>query len=104
VLGVCPEAHGDDAAFRPQQEPIQHDRHALQRQQVVPSRAARARKVLGWPKRCELDHAFRREYSYERRKLAQLQGQLGVFLTRAAALAARLAPAGRAWAWTLESF
>jgi hypothetical protein len=32
-------------------------------------------------KRCKLAHAFRWEYSYRRLKLAQLLGQLGVFLT-----------------------
>jgi hypothetical protein len=42
---------------------------------------AGARKVLGWPKRSKLAHAFRWEYSYERLKLAQLLGQLGDFLT-----------------------
>jgi hypothetical protein len=31
--------------------------------------------VLGWPKRCELAHAFLREYSYEKLKLVQLLGQ-----------------------------
>jgi hypothetical protein len=41
----------------------------------------RARKVLGWPKRCRLAHGFRREHSCKRLKLAQLLGQLGVFLT-----------------------
>ena len=40
-----------------------------------------ARKVSGWPKRCKLAHAFLWEYSYKRLKLAQLLGQLGVFLT-----------------------
>ncbi len=40
-----------------------------------------ARKVLGWPKRCKLAHAFLWAYSYKRLKLAQLLGQLGVFLT-----------------------
>jgi hypothetical protein len=39
------------------------------------------RKLLGWPKRHKLAHAFLREYSYKRLKLAQLLGQLGVFLT-----------------------
>ena len=33
------------------------------------------------PKRCKLAHAFRREYSDNRLKLARLLGQLGVFLT-----------------------
>jgi hypothetical protein len=37
--------------------------------------------VLGWPKRCTLGQAFLVEYSYKRWKLAQLLGQLGVFLT-----------------------
>jgi hypothetical protein len=41
-----------------------------------------ARKLLGWPKRCKLARAFLWEYSYKRLELAQLLGQLGVFLTR----------------------
>ena len=41
----------------------------------------KARKVLDWPKRCKLAHAFLWEYSYKRLKLAQLLGQLGGFLT-----------------------
>jgi hypothetical protein len=40
-----------------------------------------ARRVLGWPERYELAHAFLWEYSCKRLKLAQLLGQLGVFLT-----------------------
>jgi hypothetical protein len=40
-----------------------------------------ARKVLGWPKRCRLVHAFLWECSYERLKLPQFLGQQGVFLT-----------------------
>ena len=44
-------------------------------------RGPRAIKVLGWPKRCTLAHAFLWEYSDKRLKLAQLLGQLGVFLT-----------------------
>ena len=40
-----------------------------------------ARKLLGWPKRCKLAHAILWEHSYKRLKLAQLLGQLGVFLT-----------------------
>ena len=40
-----------------------------------------ARKVLGWPKRCKLAHEFLWECSCERLMLAQLLGQLGVFLT-----------------------
>ena len=40
------------------------------------------RKVLVWPRRCKLAHAFLREYSQKRLKLVQLLGQLGVFLTR----------------------
>ena len=39
-----------------------------------------ARKLLGWPKRCKLAHAFLHEYSDKRLKLARLLGQLGVFL------------------------
>jgi hypothetical protein len=42
------------------------------------------RTVLGCPKRCKLAHAFLREYSCKRLKLAQLLGQLGVFFTSAA--------------------
>ena len=45
------------------------------------SRAAGARQVSGWPKRCKLAHAFMWEYSYKRLKLAQLLGRLGVVLT-----------------------
>jgi hypothetical protein len=52
---------------------------------VVDGRRAAARKLLGWPKRCRLAHAFLWEHSYKRLKLAQLLGQLGVFLTCAAA-------------------
>ena len=37
--------------------------------------------MLGWPKRCKLAHAFLWEYRCKRLKLAQLLGQLGVFLT-----------------------
>jgi hypothetical protein len=40
--------------------------------------------VSGWPKRRKLAHAFLREYSDERLKLAQLLGKLGVFLTQVA--------------------
>jgi hypothetical protein len=54
-----------------------------------------ATKVLGWPKRRKLAHAFLWEYSYTRLKLAQPLGQLGVVLTcvgarRRAAAAARM--------------
>ena len=52
----------------------------LERAKVRPA-LARARKVLGWPKRRKLAHAFLREYSYKRLKLAQHLGQLGVLLT-----------------------
>jgi hypothetical protein len=38
--------------------------------------------VLGWPKICKLAYAFLWECSYQRLELAQLLGQLGVFLTR----------------------
>ena len=44
-----------------------------------------ARKLLGWPKRCKLAHAFLWEHSYKRLKLAQLLGQLGVLLAPATA-------------------
>ena len=37
--------------------------------------------MLGWPKRRKLAHALLWEYRYKRLKLAQLLGQLGVFLT-----------------------
>jgi hypothetical protein len=37
--------------------------------------------VLGWPKRSKLAHEFLWEHSWKRLKLAQLRGQLGVFLT-----------------------
>jgi hypothetical protein len=45
----------------------------------------RASKVLGWPTRCKLARVLRWGYSHKRLKLAQLLGQLGVFLTRPAA-------------------
>ena len=48
---------------------------------LLADRALVARNVLGWPKRCKLAHGFMWEYRYERLKLAQLLGQLGVFLT-----------------------
>ena len=51
--------------------------HAVQRGEAL----AAARKVLGWPRRCKLAHAFLRGYSDKKLKLAQLLGQLGVFLT-----------------------
>jgi hypothetical protein len=55
---------------------------------------AGARKVLDWPRRCKLAHAFQWEYSHKRLKLGQLLGQLGVFLTWAAPpCASRRAPA-----------
>ena len=37
--------------------------------------------MLGWPNRCELARAFLCEHSGKRLELAQLPGQLGVFLT-----------------------
>ena len=43
---------------------------------------ANARKAFGWPKRCKLACAFTWDYIYKGLKLAQLLGQLGVFLTR----------------------
>ena len=45
-------------------------------------RGNKARKLLGWPERRKLAHAFLWECSYKRLKLAQLLGQLGVFLTQ----------------------
>ena len=49
-------------------------------------RPGEAKKVLGWPKRRKLAHAFLWGYSYKRLKLAQLLGQLDAFLTRGVAL------------------
>jgi hypothetical protein len=46
------------------------------------ARKAGASKVLGWPRRCKLAHASLWERSCKGLKLAQLLGQLGVFLTR----------------------
>jgi hypothetical protein len=40
-----------------------------------------ASKVLSWPKRCKLAHAFQWECSYKRLKLAQLLGRHGALLT-----------------------
>ena len=39
------------------------------------------KRVLGWPKICKFAHVLLWEHSYRRQKLAQLLGQLGVFLT-----------------------
>ena len=61
-------------------------------------RLALARKVLGWPKRCQLAHAFLWEYSYKRLQLAQLLGQLGVLLATgrgAGARGSRVAPGAK---------
>ena len=44
-------------------------------------RSTIAKKLSGWPKICKLAHAFLWKHSYERLKLAQSLGQLGVFLT-----------------------
>ena len=35
--------------------------------------------MSGWPKRCQLAHAFLWGYNGKRLKLAQLLGQLGIF-------------------------
>jgi hypothetical protein len=50
---------------------------------VAPKAAAYCSEegVTGWPKRSKLAQAFLWEYSDKRLKLAQLLGQLGVFLT-----------------------
>jgi hypothetical protein len=48
--------------------------------------------VLGWSKRCKLARAFLWERRYKRLKLAQLLGQLGVFLTRASFVPDSLPP------------
>ena len=65
--------------------PLQSGVHVLPVLPVFPPthtlHLSRARKVLGWPKRCKLAHAFLWEDSYKRLQLAQLLGQLGVFLT-----------------------
>jgi hypothetical protein len=45
------------------------------------SRAYARKTVLGWCRRCKLARALKLEYAYKRLKLAQLLGQLGVFLT-----------------------
>ena len=45
----------------------------------IPIRAL-AGKALGWPKRFKLAHAFLWEYNCKRLELAQIPGQLGVFL------------------------
>jgi hypothetical protein len=44
--------------------------------------ATKASRASGWPKRCELAHAFLWGYNDKRLELAQLLGQLGVFLTQ----------------------
>ena len=44
--------------------------------QFWPASSSLAGKVLGWPKRCKLPHAFLRQYRCKRLKLAQLLGQL----------------------------
>ena len=53
----------------------------LQRRDQGVLQRLRARKALGLPERCNLAHTFLSECSYKRLKLAQLLGQLGVFLT-----------------------
>ena len=47
----------------------------------VPQLLLQARKMLGWPEKCRMDHALLWEDSCKRRKLAQLLGQLGFVLT-----------------------
>jgi hypothetical protein len=62
-------------------------RHALQKSrpvtdtQTVGAVGDKARKALGWPKICKWAHAFLLEHSCKGEKLAQLLGQLDVFLT-----------------------
>jgi hypothetical protein len=46
----------------------------------------KAIKLLGWPRRYQLAHAFRWEYSCERLELAQLLGRLGISFTKASVL------------------
>jgi hypothetical protein len=53
------------------------------RGRAAPPMPGQAGKLSGWPKRWQLAHAFRWEYSCKRLKLAQFLGQLGVFLTQA---------------------
>jgi hypothetical protein len=49
-----------------------------------PPRASLEReKVLGWPRRCGLAHAFLWEHSCKKLELAQLLGRHGVLLTKA---------------------
>jgi hypothetical protein len=47
--------------------------------------SVRGRKVLGWPKICKLAYAFLWKNSKKGLQLAQLLGQLGIFLTCAPA-------------------
>jgi hypothetical protein len=58
-------------------------RHSCHTSRPGPQHAhvAGAGKVLGWPKICKLAHEFMWEHSCKLLKLAQLLGQLGVFLT-----------------------
>jgi hypothetical protein len=60
----------------PRRRPGQRDPHLLVRHAW-----ARASKVLCWPKRRKSARAFLWEYRYKRLELAQLLGQLSVFLT-----------------------
>jgi hypothetical protein len=62
---------------------VRRERHPRDARQLLADAlsSAEARKVLCWPKRCKLAHAFLWEHSYNRLKLAQLLGQLFFFLT-----------------------
>ena len=53
-----------------------------------------ARNGLGWPRRCELAHAFLWEYIYKGLELVQFLGQLGVFLTQGGSARSQAAESG----------
>jgi hypothetical protein len=86
--GLCPLAtpRGLCRGARPGPPPPAY-REAICRAYLArraPRRGCNARggrEVLGWPRRCELAHAFLWEYSRRRLRLAQFLGQPGVSLT-----------------------
>ena len=53
--------------------------------------------MFDWPKICRLAHAFLWEYSYKGLKLAQLLGQLGVFLIKGVQHAAKQPRVAAVW-------
>ena len=69
----------------PREGRVRRGHRPAPRVELLRAAAAAARTVLGRPQRRKLARAFRREHSYKWLKLAQLLGQLGVFLTLAAA-------------------